>query len=328
MHRGRGGRGGKFNSGPRDFYQKDRYQGGKHSILARFYPMFIFAFDFVTSQHPDHDDRQGFKPSEIKRRVSFKNVRNHKVVNDAKVKAFLEDEDMVGELTSGEGSQRLSGGEYRRGGGSNFRNRRKGSPIPRHIGAGGRLVQHPAGWYQVTVQHGSRYDKDIVLKTILNGISPSALVAHYYKVDHDTKAAYFYVEEFEVAERIMNLDRKLELPDGFKMLLRVRGSMPQTKIDDALKERMKLAMAKRYNQATKALDLTKFHADPDLSDIFCALARTPIMLAAIDIISENIPDLEALNLNDNKLNALEHMKVMITKLKNLKILYLGQNKVS
>lgn len=236
---------------------------------------------------------------------------------------------MVGELTSGEGSQRLSGGEYRRGGGqSNFRNRRKGSPIPRHVGGGGRLVQHPAGWYQVTIQHGSRYDKDSVLKTILNGISPTALVAHYYKVDHDTKAAYFYVEEFEVAERIMNLDRKLELPDGFKMLLRVRGSMPQTKIDDSLKERMKLAMAKRYNQATKALDLTKFHADPDLSDIFCALARTPIMLAAIDIISENIPDLEALNLNDNKLNALEHMKVLATKLKNLKILYLGQNKVS
>lgn len=53
-----------------------------------------------------------------------------------------------------------------------------------------------------------------------------------------------------------------------------------------------------------------------------------IMLAAIDIIAENIPDLEALNLNDNKLHGIEHLKVLCTKFKNLKILYLGDNRVS
>lgn len=53
-----------------------------------------------------------------------------------------------------------------------------------------------------------------------------------------------------------------------------------------------------------------------------------IMLAAIDIIADNIPDLEALNLNDNKLHGLEHLKILSTKLKNLKILYMGENRVS
>lgn len=52
------------------------------------------------------------------------------------------------------------------------------------------------------------------------------------------------------------------------------------------------------------------------------------MNAAIDVISENIPDLEALNLNDNKLNLLDHLKVLRSKLPLLKILYLGNNKVS
>lgn len=52
-----------------------------------------------------------------------------------------------------------------------------------------------------------------------------------------------------------------------------------------------------------------------------------IMLAAIDIIAENIPDLEALNLNDNKLHGIEHLKALCVKLKNLKILYLGDNRV-
>lgn len=51
------------------------------------------------------------------------------------------------------------------------------------------------------------------------------------------------------------------------------------------------------------------------------------MLAAIDIIAENIPDLEALNLNDNKLHGIEHLKILCSKFKNLKILYLGDNRV-
>lgn len=275
----------------------------------------------------DHDDRSGgnnFKPSEIKRRVSFKtSVRNYKV-NDNKFKAFLEDEDMAGDLVaSGEGSQRLSG-EFRRGA-SNFRNRRKGSPIPRNAG---KLLQNPTGWYQITIQHGHKYDKDQIFKLLLNAVSPTVFIPNYYKADNDMKIASFFVDDYDVADKILKLDRKLELPDGFKMMLRVRGSVPHTKIDQVLKDRMKNAMVKRYNPATKALDLTKFHADPELTDIFCALFRPPIMSAAIDIIAENIPDLEALNLNDNKLNLLEHLKVMTTKLRNLKILYLGNNKVS
>lgn len=66
----------------------------------------------------------------------------------------------------------------------------------------------------------------------------------------------------------------------------------------------------------------------ELTDIFCALFRPIVMLAAIDIIAENIPDLEALNLNDNKLHGIEHLKILCTKFKNLKILYLGDNRVT
>lgn len=230
---------------------------------------------------------------------------------------------MAGELTTGEGSHRLSG-EFRRGGGIR---RRKGSPIPRHMG-GARLVQSQMGWYQVTIQYGAKYDKQMIFKLILDAVLPSTFIPHYYKIDGDNKTASFFVDEFDIADKINKLDRKLELPDGFKIMLRVKGSIPQQKVDDGLKERMKNAMGKRYNPATKALDLTKFHADPDLTDIFCALFRPPMMTAAIDIIAENIPDLEALNLNDNKLNMLDHLKVIPQKLKSLKILYLGNNKVS
>lgn len=236
-----------------------------------------------------------------------------------KVKAFLDDEDMNGEIAQNTSS------EIRRKG--KFRNR-KGSPIPNRRPGGMKLIQNPAGWYLVTIIHGSKYDKEVILKLIMNSLLPTVFIAHYYKIDSDNNSAQFYVDDFEIAEKIMDRDKKIDLPDGFKMMIRVRGSVPHVKLDEQLKERMKHAMVKRYNAGTKAMDLTKFHADPDLTDVFCALFRPQILTAVIDIIAENIPDLEALNLNDNKLNMFEHLKVLSSKLPNLKIIYLGDNRVS
>ena len=91
---------------------------------------------------------------------------------------------------------------------------------------------------------------------------------------------------------------------------------------------MKLVMGKRYSSAVKALDLSKFHVDPELQSVFCALFKPIVMLTAIDIIVECIPEIEALNLQDNKLHMLTHLKKINEKLPNLKILHIGRNKVS
>lgn len=57
------------------------------------------------------------------------------------------------------------------------------------------------------------------------------------------------------------------------------------------------------------------------------MTRPQIMMAAFDVIKENIPDLEALNLNDNKLHMLDHFKLLDKKAPNLKILYMANNKI-
>lgn len=237
-----------------------------------------------------------------------------------KIRAYLEHDDEMGsELRQGTSdAQRRPKGRFIR----------KGSPIPRGMGGGGRLIQHPAGWYMVTITQGGKYDRETLLRLLLSAISPSTFNAQFYRIDKDTNAVQFYLDDFDVAEKILRQDKKIDLPDGFKMIIRVRGSVPQTRVDETLKERMKMAMVKRYSAQTKAMDLTKFHGDPDFNDIFCALARPQIMTTVIDIIAENIPDLEALNLNDNKLGLLDHMKILTNKLPNLRILYLGNNKVS
>lgn len=112
------------------------------------------------------------------------------------------------------------------------------------------------------------------------------------------------------------------------MAIKVFHGLPQVDLNAEVKEAMKQSMAKRYNPVTKALDLTKFHADPGLGNYFCALFKPVIMLAALDIISENIPELEALNLQENKIAITEHLKDLKNKTPNLKILHLGHNKVS
>lgn len=160
----------------------------------------------------------------------------------------------------------------------------------------------------------------------MNAIKPEIFIPHYWKTE--TSNVSFYVDDIKMAKALGDIDRTVELPDGFKLIIKVRNSVPPVRIDDKLRDLMKAAMAQRYSAATRALDLTKFHSDESLRDVFCALFRPPIFLAAVDIIAQNIPDLEALNLESNKIHAMDHFKSLATKLPNLKILYLGNNKVS
>ena len=137
----------------------------------------------------------------------------------------------------------------------------------------------------------------------------------------------FFVDDFKVAEKLNDLDRQIQMPDGFKLLVKVHNGIPNVDVNEDLKEKIKLTMAKRYNAPNKALDLTKFHADPDLQDVFCALFKPVVFLTVVEIIAENIPEIEAINLFDNKIANLSFLKKVKEKLPHLKILHIGNNKV-
>lgn len=136
------------------------------------------------------------------------------------------------------------------------------------------------------------------------------------------------MDDYKLADKLHNLDQQIQLPDGFRLGIRVHSGSPNVDVNANMKEKMKLTMAKRYNAVNKALDLTRFHADPDLKDLFCALFKPIILLSVMDIISENIPEIEAINLHENRIQVLSHLRKLDKKLPNLKILHLGNNKVS
>jgi nuclear RNA export factor len=67
----------------------------------------------------------------------------------------------------------------------------------------------------------------------------------------------------------------------------------------------------------------------DLVDKYAvALFRPNMMLAVLDIIVENVPELVALDLSDNKLYSLDNLSVLSVKLPNLRVLHIGKNRVS
>ncbi|XP_017085602.1 nuclear RNA export factor 1 isoform X2 [Drosophila eugracilis] len=292
-----GGGGGGGGGGSQRYNNNVGNGGGRYSALED--------FDEV-------EDRQRRKDRN-KRRVSFKPSQFPNNKKDIKLRPedlrrWDEDDDM-NDMTTTLKDRPTS--------------RRRGSPIPR--GKFGKLMPNSFGWYQVTLQNAQVYDKETLLRPLYAAMAPHVFVPKYWRTERN--CVIFFIDEYEVAERIQHLGRHAQLPDGYRLMPRVRSGIPLVVIDDAFKEKMKVTMAKRYNVQTKALDLSRFHADPDLKQVFCPLFRQNVMSAAIDIICDNIPDLEAINLNDNCMTSMEAFKGVDKRIPNLKILYLGDNKI-
>lgn len=165
-----------------------------------------------------------------------------------------------------------------------------------------------------------------MIRAILSAISPDIFIPHYWRTEKNCVA--FFVDDYAIAHRLQQIERSVQMSDGCRLFIRVRASCPIVSVDEEFKEKMKLVMAKRYNPQTKALDLAKFHADPDFRNMFVGLFRAPVMSAALDIIQKNIPDLVALNLNENYITSMETFKNVEQRLPHLKILYLANNNVS
>lgn len=233
---------------------------------------------------------------------------------------------------------------------------RPGSPVPNI-----KRKLPIANWYRITVRfiyyvatqftqnctfqipYGNKYDKNFILQTLLTHVSPLPLIpicvsnqnnyisnVNYliiFQWSITGTTVTFYVDDNKVADKLHFLDREIKYPNGFKMIIRVNIGSPNFNLTPDVKEKIKFVMGKRYNAAIKALDLCRFHTDPDFVDIFCALSKPPIFLAVMDIIAKNIPQIEALDISYNHIQIFTFLKNIKEELKNLKVLRMGNNKV-
>ncbi|XP_011168570.1 nuclear RNA export factor 1 [Solenopsis invicta] len=289
-----------------------------------------------------HDDRVGRNVGRsggthtgpTKHRVSFKTLRpNNRDIRNLALANLDEDIPMIGSSNNNTRQVVINQRDRHRGDrawGSVSRGRN--SPMPNRNFKGGQAGSRmrpsisESNWHRVLIPYGHKYEKDYVINTLLNYIAPEVFVPLTYKITEND--ASFYVDDYKIASTLANCDRKITMSDGFKLLVKLKPGFPSCDIDDKLKERLKQAMVKRYVQETNALDLSKFHLDPELySDYFCALASPAMFMTVMDIVGEHIPNLEALNLEGNKLQNIERLSVLCKKFSKLKILYIGDNKI-
>ncbi|XP_029156368.1 nuclear RNA export factor 1-like [Nylanderia fulva] len=290
-----------------------------------------------------HDDRMGRNNGPhlegTRPRVSFKTLRPHRELSRNLALASVdEDIPMTGNCNNNNRQTRqvyvtnISRRKEMKGWPRITRGRN--SPLPNRNFKGGQsgsriqqtLTIGESNWYRISIPYGHKYEKDYILRTLLNFMAPEVFIPIMYKIM--ANEASFYVDDFKTANALLKCDRKITMTDGFKLQVRAKPGFPQCEIDDKLKERLKQAMSKRYVQETNALDLSKFHRDPDLiGDYFCALFRPAMLMTVLDIVGEHIPTLQALNLEGNKLQSIDKLNVLSKKFPNLKILYVSDNKI-
>ncbi|CAD1476164.1 unnamed protein product [Heterotrigona itama] len=177
--------------------------------------------------------------------------------------------------------------------------------------------------YKIIIPGGHKYKKDYIINNLNNYVAPETIVPIKYRKRGNE--ANFFVDDKKVAVTL--LDCEIITNRGKQLTVRVTTSaFPRCIIDDEFEERVKQAMVKRYVPVIKMIDMSKFHRDPDLiSDYFCALSCPPVLDTVFNVLSEHMSDLKAINLNGNILDIDLTLRMIKSKLLELKILHIGDN---
>lgn len=186
--------------------------------------------------------------------------------------------------------------------------------------------KNPFTWQKITLRNGAKYDKIFLLKELVRR-STVKFVPICYQTNNNN--ATFFVEDPEAGRAIKELDKKIELPDGFDLMIFVeRTTPPNIPVSDDLVEKMKLSMSERYKAETSALNLNTFHNSFAGDSFFAPLWRTNILSKVVSIITDHIPEVRAIDMSNNKLMSLDALLPFATKLDRLDILFLKDNKLT
>lgn len=184
-------------------------------------------------------------------------------------------------------------------------------------------------WYKIMIPYGQNAGKDFILNS-LSELLDGGLQPHQFQFERGRDAVFYVCTNSAGADALSALHRRVTFPTGFKMSVIVRQTTEPpllSQLDDTAIAKMKVAMSNKYNVDTKALDMSSFCSNAELraESLFLPVNRLSIMRAVTKIIEENIPELVALNLSNNKLNNLDGLLSLPSKTTQLTCLDLSSN---
>lgn len=182
-------------------------------------------------------------------------------------------------------------------------------------------------WYKVLIPQGKKFGKDFILREIkarMNG----PLIPFNFQFDGSN--AIFFLNSAASASAVRNLNKTIDTPSGFKMTISIKGpEMPTVSLDDEILPNLKMVMSKRYDPVHSHLNLSSFYKEESLKELnlYIPLSRTSVMSVAVKIIVDNIPEVQTLDLSDNKLLTLYPLSPLHSACKQLRSLNLANNKI-
>ncbi|NP_001276664.1 nuclear RNA export factor 5 isoform 1 [Mus musculus] len=185
-------------------------------------------------------------------------------------------------------------------------------------------------WYKVTIPSGRKYEKTWLMRSIQNFCSEPFIPVDFH---YDKTQARFFVQNAKTASALKDVSYRICDETSRKIAIFVSPSVVpysvQNKFTSEQMEYIRESMMNRYDASQKALDLEKFRFDQDLmdKDIDMMLNRRSCMVATLQIIQSDIPELLSLNLTNNKLYQLDGLSDMTEKAPHVKILNLSRNKL-
>ncbi|XP_005094816.1 nuclear RNA export factor 1 [Aplysia californica] len=213
---------------------------------------------------------------------------------------------------------------------SRSNNRRGGSSYRGgQAGGSGTVKRNNEQWHKVMVPFGANMSKEELYTLVIQNIE-GKFEPIQYSADEKSKRVYFFIEGSAPAEALRSISRRLNKPDGHKLIFHIQPSgAPAGTLDSTSLEKLKLRMSDRYDPSTQLLNLSSMYADEVLSkdNIFVPLNRAATMTAVTKIIAEYIPELTGLDISNNKLLSLGHMGDLVKAAPALTSLNLGKNQI-
>jgi len=274
-------------------------------------------------KRPDGPRRGGIKKNNSRGKY------NNKQIHVESILLGEDDEDMGDRRGEQAGRGRPLPGRGTRGRYRGYRGGPGRTPPGIIVGRHGNVAS-VFSWHKVVLKHGTKYDKIPLLKALLARCSVKFIPICYTKQGMNT---LFYLEDQTAARALKELDKQIEMPDGFQLQINIeRTTPPNMPITEELVDKIKVVMSKRYDTVHKALNLKSFHTDEGFAgeSFYAPLWRTNVMNKVLMVIMDNIPELKAIDLSSNKLNStsLEFFSTFKSKAKDLTILYLADNKIA
>ncbi|XP_038071573.1 nuclear RNA export factor 1-like [Patiria miniata] len=193
----------------------------------------------------------------------------------------------------------------------------------RHSGKGGKGSGQT--WMKITIPYGKRVEKEWLLRSLQNICTvPFIPLEFHYEGD----LAVFCVDDIATGNALRNVSNRITAKTGHKIIVKTRPCHPMT-LDAQDYEVLKVCLSDRYDPSTKSLSLKALLNDEGLKskDVMGILSRNHIMEGVIKIIAENIPEVLAIDLSNNRLFSFKTFSKLAEKATQLRSLNLGTNSI-